>query len=95
MKNLTLHNLGDDGISYLEAKGLAKVFNAYAEYAHGEAIFAEGIGFNAHTAYVYLTLENQITIASCLNQDVEYVTQNEQDEDVFHATYKEALSSFS
>jgi hypothetical protein len=80
-----------NSIAYCEAKGLSKVFQAYASYCDGEDIMQ--IGFNANSGYVYIALENGISICSCLGQDVEYlVTDFNNGDEHFLDTYKEAIN---
>ena len=68
--------------AYLEAKGLSKCWKAYAEYSSREDIFE--IGFNQHSGYVYIALENGVTICSALGREVEYlVTDFETGEEYF------------
>jgi hypothetical protein len=71
MKNeLTINGLNEN-IAYCEAMGLSKCFEAYAEY--GTSIIEGGIGFNPNSGYVYIALENDVTICSMLGRDVEYL----------------------
>lgn len=75
--------------AYCEAQGLAKVHQAYADDCHREEIME--IGFNANSGYVYIALENGISICSMLGQEVEYiVTDFEDGTEYFLSTYKEA-----
>jgi hypothetical protein len=70
-----------NSLAYLEAKGMSKVWAAYAEHYAAEEIMEEG--FNPNSGYVYIALENGITIASSLGQDVEYLTYNfDNDEEI-------------
>lgn len=55
-------------MAYLDAKSKAIVWNAYAENFAGEEITEEG--FNINSGYVYIALENGVTIASAFAQDV-------------------------
>jgi hypothetical protein len=92
MKHLTVNNLFDS-ISFCEAQGLAKVFQAYADHCAGEEIFYEGVGFNSHSGYVYIALENGITIASCMGQDVDYIMTNfDTGHEQFFDSYEEAAN---
>ena len=78
--------------AYLESVGLSKVFAAYAENAAGEDI--NSIGFNENSGYVYIFLENGISVCSCLGQNVEYLTNNQHtDEEEFFDTYEEAINN--
>ena len=92
MKNLELHGFGTD-IAYLEAKGLSKCFNAYAENTEVEDIFE--IGFNSNSWYVYIALETGISICCMLGREVEFlVTDAETGEEHFFETYTESLQFF-
>jgi hypothetical protein len=74
---------------YLEALGMSKIFEAYASI--GEEIMEDGIGFNPNSGYVYIALENGISICSMLGRDVEYLVTNFEDgEEYFFDTYAEA-----
>ena len=88
---MELTNL-NGSICALEAVGLSKVFDAYADYATGEDI--NSIGFNSNSGYIYIFLENGISICSCLGQPVEYLTNDfETGENQFFDTYDEALNN--
>ena len=77
-------------IAYCEAKGLGKIFMAYANECPSEEIM--GIGFNPHSGYVYIALENGISICSCMGQQVDYLVTNFYNgKETFYDTYKEAL----
>lgn len=89
---LTIHNL-DHNICYCEAKGLSLCFDAYSQFAIGECIMEEGIGFNPNSGYTYIALENGITICSMMGRSVEYlVTNMNNGEEYFFDTYEEAES---
>jgi hypothetical protein len=62
-------------IAFCEAQGLAKVFQAYADNCAGEDILE--VDFNPNSGYVYIALENGVTIGSMLGQEVEYIVFNE------------------
>jgi|TARA_R110000787_G_scaffold72358_1_gene161424 hypothetical protein len=70
METLTINNLQSP--AYLEAKGLSKVWEAYAEECASEEIME--VGFNPNSGYVYIALENGIQICSSFGQSVEYIT---------------------
>lgn len=92
---ITIHNFNGDSIPYCEAQGLAKVFQAYADHCTNESILEDGIGFNENSGYVYVALENGVTICSMLGRDVEYlVTDFEDGEETFYDTYEEALQAY-
>jgi len=90
MKNqLVIFNV-DESIAYCEAKGLSRIFSAYAEECPGEYIME--IGFNPNSGYTYIALENGISICSMLGREVEYLTINFEDgEESFFDDYEEAI----
>jgi hypothetical protein len=67
---IEIDNLDFSGISFAEAQGLAKVFQAYADNCPGEEI--SEIAFNDQTGDVYIALINQIDIVSSFGQPVRY-----------------------
>ena len=68
------------------------VQQAYKEYANGEDIME--CGFNKMSGYVYIALENGISIASCFGQDVDYITYDfENGEELFFDEYQEAIEN--
>jgi len=78
-----------DNPAYLEAKGLAKVWKAYYKNAVREDIME--VGFNENSGYVYIALENGISIASAFGQNVDYlVTDMNNGEEYFLDSYNEA-----
>lgn len=86
---LTINGFDSSSMCYLEALGMSKVFASYAEI--GEDIIEGGIGFNPNSGYVYIALENGVTICSMLGRDVEYlVTDFNDGEEHFFDTYEEA-----
>lgn len=90
MKNQIEINGLSTSVAYCEAKGLAKVFYAYANECPNEEIM--GIGFNPNSGYIYIALENGISICSCMGQDVDFLVTNFYNgEETFYDTYKEAL----
>lgn len=69
------------------------VQQAYKKYAQGEDIME--CGFNKMSGYVYIALENGISIASCFGQDVDYITYDfETGEESFFDTYEEAIKNY-
>ena len=69
MKNeLTINGL-QSSFAYCESIGLSKCFEAYANI--GEDILE--LGFNPNSGYVYIALENGVSICSMLGRDVEYL----------------------
>lgn len=87
---LSIHGLSES-IAYFEAKGLSICFAAYADNCTAEDIM--DIGFNPNSGYVYIALENGISICSCMAQDVEYLITNfDNGEEYFFTTYTEAIN---
>jgi hypothetical protein len=79
-----------NSISYCEAKGLGLIFQAYANQCANEEIM--GVGFNANSGYVYIALENGISICSCMGHQVDYLVTNFYNgEETFYDTYQEAI----
>jgi len=88
-KTTTIYGLESSSIAYCEAMGLSKCFQAYANIT--EEIMEGGIGFNSNSGYIYIALENGISICSMLGRDVEYlVTDLNNGEEFFFDTYEEA-----
>lgn len=93
-ETLTIHGINEAGPAYCEAQGLAKVFQAYADYCVNEQIMYSGVGFNPNSGYVYIALENGISICSSMGQDVEYLVTNfDNGKEDFYDTYEEALNA--
>lgn len=76
-------------LAYLEAKGLAKCYKAYAEYLAGEDILE--VGFNENSGYVYIALESvALSIGSHLGKDVEFIyTDFETGEETFYDSFED------
>jgi hypothetical protein len=88
MENLIMYNL--ESPAYYEARGLSIVWGAYADECSREYIVE--VGFNSNSGYVYIALENGISICSNLGQRVEYlVTDFETGEETFFDNYTLAL----
>jgi len=67
--------------AYLESIGKSKVWKAYAEYFANDEIMQEGL--NYHSGYVYIALENGISICSLLGREVFYIIyDNETDQEI-------------
>lgn len=78
-------------IAFCEAHGLAKCFQAYADNCPSEDIM--DIGFNPNSGYVYIALENGVSICSMLGNHCEFLVTNFGDgEEVFFDDYEEALN---
>jgi hypothetical protein len=91
MKNeLTINGL-QSSFAYCESIGLSNCFEAYANL--GEDILE--LGFNPNSGYVYIALENGVSICSMLGQDVEYLVNDlDSGEDFFFDTMEEAENHF-
>jgi hypothetical protein len=88
---LTIHGFDSSSMCYLEALGMSKVFEAYASI--GEDMMEGGIGFNPNSGYVFIALENGVSICSMLGRDVEYlVTDFYNGEERFFDNYEDALN---
>ena len=88
---MELTNL-NGSIACLEAAGLSIVFAAYAVNAAGEDI--NMIGFNPNSGYVYIYLENGISICSAFGYPAEYLVYNQDiEQEESYNTYNEALNN--
>jgi hypothetical protein len=77
-----------NSVAYLEAKGKSLIWLAYANHFASEEILEEG--FNPNSGYVYIALDNGITIASAFGQDVVFITYDfDQYEELFFDSYEE------
>lgn len=86
--NITINGI-EGSIAYCEAKGFSKIFMAYANECSREEIME--IGFNPNSGYVYIALEDGISICSNLGRGVEFlVTDFNNGEETFYDTYEEA-----
>ena len=87
--NITISGV-EGSIAYCEAKGFSRVFMAYANQCSREDIME--IGFNPNSGYVYIALEDGISICSNMGQQVEFLVTNFRNgEETFYDTYEEAL----
>jgi hypothetical protein len=78
----------ENSFAYLESIGKSKVWKAYADNFANEDIMEEG--FNPNSGYVYIALENGITIGSCVGQEVEYIVfDNETENELILDNYEE------
>lgn len=92
METIQINGLSGS-IAYCEAQGLSNVFGAYAEECAGEEIME--VGFNPNSGYVYIALENGVSICSSMGQGVEFLVTNfESGEETFFESYYEAQKSF-
>ena len=73
---------------YSDAKSKSIVWAAYAEHFAGEEIMEEG--FNINSGYVYIALENGVTIASAFGQPVDFIVYDfEEGEENIFGSYDE------
>ena len=86
---LQLNGFRSTYVAYCEAQGLSLCFSAYAEHSAGEDILE--IGFNSNSGYVYIALENGISICSKFGRSVEYLVNDwNTGEEHFFYSYHEA-----
>ena len=86
---LQLNGFRSTHVAYCEAQGLSLCFSAYAEFSANEDILE--IGFNSNSGYVYIALENGISICSMLGRSVEYLVSDwNTGEEHFFDSYHEA-----
>ena len=65
-----------------------KILQAYNQYASDDSVFE--VWYNKRSGYVYIALDNWISIAEALNE-VEYIVYNfETEEETFFKNYEEA-----
>jgi len=82
--NFDLNKMGSSDI-----QSMHEVINAYRDLDTIEDIMCTG--FITNSGYVYIALENGISIASCFGQSVDYiVTDYDTGEEFFLDTYEEA-----
>jgi|TARA_R100000479_G_scaffold90763_1_gene44675 hypothetical protein len=90
MENELKFNLYEMGFKDIESMKL--IIDAWYNLDDRDIMY-EGTGFNKMSGYVYIALENGISICSCFGQEVEYlVTDFETGEEYFYETYEEALN---
>lgn len=94
MKNvnfdLTIYGLSSNGIPSADAFCLAECFASYSEHCANESIL--GIGFNSNSGYMYIALENGVTIGSCFGRCVDFIVCDpDTGEEEFFDTYASAL----
>lgn len=89
MENELIINGLDYHVSYCEAIGLSKCFEAYGNECANEYIHQ--VGFNPNSGYVYIALEIGVQICSMLGNDVVYlITDFDNGQEYFFSNYKEA-----
>jgi hypothetical protein len=77
---------------YSDAMSKANVWERYANHFGGEEIMEEG--FNINTGYVYLALDNGVTIASCFGQPAEFFVYDEETEEEISFLFYEDLQNY-
>jgi hypothetical protein len=78
----------ENSFAYLESIGKSKIWKAYADNFANEDILEEG--FNPNSGYIYIALENGITICRCVGQYVEYIVfDNETENELILDNYEE------
>lgn len=82
-----LNSLGSSDLESLQI-----ILNTYNEYYMIGSNDIEDIGFNKFSGYVWLLLENGITILSCFGQSVEFMTIDSRGNEIFHDTYYDAIN---
>ena len=88
MENELNFNLGEMG--YQDIESMKLIIDAWYNLEDRDIMY-EGTGFNKRSRYVYIALENGITIGSCFGHEVEYlVTDYDTGEEHFYETYEEA-----
>jgi hypothetical protein len=85
-QELTIYGFSNS-ICYCESMGLSNCLKEYASI--GEDIME--IGFNPNSGYVYIALENGISICSSFGGEVEFLVTNAEDgEETFFDIYEDA-----
>jgi len=86
---IEIHGFENNSIAAMEASGLSKCFDFYADHFAGYDIME--IGFNPNSGYVYIALEGEnVTICSAFGKAVELLVTNFEDgEEIFFDTYDE------
>ena len=90
MENELKFNL--DEMGYQDIESMKLIIDVWYNLDDRDIMY-EGTGFNKMSGYVYIALENGISICSCFGREVEYlVTDYETGEEYFYETYEEALN---
>jgi len=82
-----LNSLGSSDLESLQI-----ILNTYNEDYEIRSNDIEDIGFNKFSGYVWLLLENGISILSCFGQSVEFMTIDSRGNEIFHDTYYDAIN---
>ena len=79
-----------DKMGYQDIESMKLIIDAWYNLSDRDIMY-EGTGFNTMSGYVYIALENGVTICSCFGREVEYlVTDYDTGEEYFYETYEEA-----
>lgn len=90
MENELKFNL--DEMGYQDIESMKLIIDVWYNLDDRDIMY-EGTGFNKMSGYVYIALENGVTICSRFGQEIEYlVTDYETGEEYFYETYEEALN---
>jgi len=85
---MNTHTQNKTSFGYSDAISKSIVWRAYAIYFGGEEIMEEG--FNINSGYVYIALENGVTIASAFGQAVDFIIyDDETDQELFFDSIEE------
>lgn len=90
MENELKFNL--DEMGYQDIESMKLIIDVWYNLDDRDIMY-EGTGFNKMSGYVYIALENGVTICSRFGQEIEYlVTDYDTGEEYFYETYEEALN---
>ncbi len=81
-----------NSLSSSDLESLQIILNTYNEYYLIGSNDIKDIGFNKFSGYVWLLLENGITILSSFGQSVEFMTIDSLGNKIFHDTYYDAIN---
>ena len=82
LKNLDFGNIAS----------LNVILHAYNDDDEMRCIYIEDIGYDSISGYVWLELENGITLISFAGQIAEYMTIDVNGNKIYHANYYEAIN---
>ena len=86
---MSIFTLSKTKLSFLESKGMANCWAAYALNTPNREIIE--VVFNERTKYIYIALENMVTIASNNGNAVEYLIFDEDGKELSFDEYDEAV----
>ena len=80
-----------NSLGQLDLASYVNICIDFMKYAPNEEIME--VGYNSSSGYVYIALENGISIASCFGQEVEYIVYDfETGDEEFFDEYEQALN---